>query len=68
MIHRTAGEEEVLFNPPLPLPLTLQTLRDYRVITIIVIIITELTHSKTILENSLKIKPQPTPLDFENLS
>ena len=28
----------------------------------------DLTHSKTILENSLKIKPQPAALDFENLS
>ena len=30
--------------------------------------ITELTHSTTILENSLKFKPQPAALDFENLS
>ena len=28
----------------------------------------DLTHSKTILENYLKIKPQPAALDFENLS
>ena len=33
---------------------------------IINIIIIELAHSKAILENSLKIKPQPA--DFENLS
>ena len=28
--------------------------------------IIELTHSKTTLENSLKIKPQPAALDFDN--
>ena len=33
-----------------------------------IIIIIELTHSKTLLENSLKIKSQPATLDFENLS
>ena len=32
------------------------------------IITIELTHSKSILGNSLKIKPQPAALDFENLS
>ena len=30
--------------------------------------IIELTYSKTILENSLKIKPQPVALDLEKLS
>ena len=35
---------------------------------IIIIIIIELTHSKTILENYLKNKPQPAALDIENLS
>ena len=35
---------------------------------IIMIFIIELTHSKTILGNSLKIKPQPAALDFENFS
>ena len=31
-------------------------------------VIIELTHIKTILKNSLKIKPQPSALDFEKLS
>ena len=35
---------------------------------IIIIIITELTHSKTILENTAEIKPQPIAIDFKNLS
>ena len=35
---------------------------------VIVIIIIELTHSKTILEITVEIKPQPAALDFENLS
>ena len=35
---------------------------------IIVIIIIELTHIQTILENSLKIKPQPAAFDFQNVS
>ena len=33
-----------------------------------IIIIIELTHSKTFLENSLKIKSQIATLDFKNLS
>ena len=37
------------------------------IIIIIVVVIIELTHNKTILENSLKIKVQPAALDFENL-
>ena len=38
-------------------------------ITIIIIfIIIELTHSKTILENTAEIEPQPVSLDFNNLS
>ena len=36
-------------------------------VTIIITII-ELTHSKTILENTVKIEPQPIVLDFKNLS
>ena len=37
--------------------------------TIITItIITELTHSKTILENTVEIEPQPVASDFKNLS
>ena len=28
----------------------------------------ELTHSKTILENTVKIEPEPLALDFKNLS
>ena len=35
---------------------------------IIIIIITELTHSKTILENTAEIKPQLIAIDFKNLS
>ena len=38
------------------------------VIVAIIIIITELTHSKTILENTFEIEPQPVALDFKNLS
>ena len=34
----------------------------------IIIIIIELTHSKTILENTVEIEPQPVALDFKNLS
>ena len=34
----------------------------------IVIIIIELTHRKTILENTVEIESQPAALDFENLS
>ena len=34
----------------------------------IIIIIFELTHSKTILENTVEIDPQPVALDFQNLS
>ena len=32
------------------------------------IIIIMLTHSKTILENTVEIEPQPVTLDFKNLS
>ena len=35
---------------------------------IIIIIIIELTHSKTILKIKVEIEPQPTVLDFKNLS
>ena len=38
------------------------------IITIIIIIIIELAHSKTILENTVEIEPQPVALDFRNLS
>ena len=31
-------------------------------------IIIELTHSKTILENTVEIEPQPVALDFKKLS
>ena len=34
----------------------------------IVIVIIELTNSKTILENTVEIEPQPVALDFKNLS
>ena len=35
---------------------------------IMIITIIELTHSQTILENTVEIEPQPTILDFKNLS
>ena len=35
---------------------------------IIIIITIELTHSKTILEITVEIKPQPVALDLKNLS
>ena len=35
---------------------------------IIIITIIELTHSKTILENTVEIEPQPVVLDFKNLA
>ena len=38
------------------------------VIVINNIIIIEPTHSKTILENTVEIEPQPVALDFKNLS
>ena len=41
------------------------------IIIILIIIITfiiELTHSKTILQNTVEIEPQPVALDFKNLS
>ena len=34
----------------------------------IIIIIIELTHCETILENTVEIEPQPAALDFKNLS
>ena len=37
-------------------------------IIIIIFIIIELTQSKTILENTVDIEPQPVALDFKNLS
>ena len=38
------------------------------VIIIIIIIIIELTHIKTIPENTVEIEPQSVALDFKNLS
>ena len=35
---------------------------------IITIVIIELTHSKTLLENTVEIEPQPVALDFKDLS
>ena len=35
---------------------------------IVINIIIELTHSKTILENTVEIQPQPVALDFKNIS
>ena len=34
----------------------------------IIIIVIELTHSKTIMENTVEIEPQPAALDFKSLS
>ena len=46
---------------------------DYNIVVIIIITIVissiiELTHSKTIVENTVEIKPQPAASDFKNLS
>ena len=38
------------------------------VIIIIIYIIIMLTHSKTIIENTVEIEPQPVALDLKNLS
>ena len=38
------------------------------VVILIIVIIIELTHNKTILENTVEIEPQPVALDFKNLS
>ena len=35
---------------------------------LIIIVIIELTHSETTLENTFEIEPQPLALDFKNLS
>ena len=45
-----------------------QTLCEFVIIIIIIIIIIGLTHSKTILEITVEIEPQPAALDFKNLS
>ena len=45
-----------------------QRVRNVVIIVVTIIIITELTHSKTILENTMEIEPQPVALDFKNLS
>ena len=37
-------------------------------IIIIIMMMMMLTHSKTILENTVEIKPQPVALDFKNIS
>ena len=38
------------------------------VAVVLIIIIIMLTHSETILENTVEIEPQPAALDFKNLS
>ena len=53
---------KVLWNMYLAVFLKIYTLG------IIIIIINMLTHSKTILENTVKIQPQPVALDFKDLS
>ena len=37
-------------------------------VVVVTVIIIELTHSKTILEITVEIEPQPVALDFKNLS
>ena len=37
-------------------------------IVFIIIIVIDLTYSKTILETTVEIEPQPAALDFKNLS
>ena len=37
------------------------------IIIIVVIIIIELTHSETILKNTVEIEPQPVAFNFKNL-
>ena len=37
-------------------------------IIVIIIFVIELTHSKTLPENTVEIEPQPVALDFKNLS
>ena len=43
-------------------------LRHHPITIIIIIIIIELTHNKTIVEITAEIEPQPVALDFKNLS
>ena len=38
------------------------------ILLLLLLFIIELTHSKTILENTVEIEPQPVALDFKNLS
>ena len=38
------------------------------IIIITIIYIIELTHSKTILQSTVEIEPQPVAVDFRNLS
>ena len=38
------------------------------VVAVVLIIIIMLTHSETILENTVEIEPQPAALDLKNLS
>ena len=48
--------------------ITANTYYIFVIIVIIIIIIIMLTHSKTILENTVEIELQPVVLDFKNLS
>ena len=38
------------------------------IIVVVIIFIIELTHSKTVLENTTELEPQPVALDFKNFS
>ena len=61
----------ILFPMIDPFPLCYQSFSFFPQISFIfdfIIIIIELTHSKTILEITVEIEPQPAALDFKNLS
>ena len=53
--------------PPLDINPVFSGLRDIIIIIIIIIITIELTHSKTVLENTVEIESQPVAFDFKNL-
>ena len=58
----------MLISPPALKMLIIIVVVIIIIIIIISIIIIELTHSKTTLEITVEIEPQPAALDFKNLS
>ena len=58
----------MLISPPALKMLIIIVVVIIIIIIIISIIIIELTHSKTTLEITVEIEPQPVALDFKNLS